>query len=300
MSEPMPRGIAWMDGRYVSMEEAVIPVLDWGFLRSDATHDVVHVWKGRFFRLDSHLDRFLASCAKLRLDIGMERAELAKVLATCVTRAGLDDAYVEMICTRGVSATFSRDPRDARNRFIAFAIDFGWILRPEEREQGLSVHVSAIQRIPPQSVDPTVKNYHWLDLVNGMFEAYETGARTVLLTTPEGNIAEGPGFNIFVVSAGEAVTPDSGVLEGITRLATLDLMKELGIPHRARPVTVAEIRAADEIFATSTAGGIMPVTRLDGVAVGDGRPGPLTRRLIDAYWEKHRDPAWSTAVAELA
>ena len=294
-----PPGIAWIDGRYVPMAEATIPVLDWGFLRSDATYDVVHVWKGRFFRLDAHIDRFLASAARLRLTLPVERGELARILAECVRRSGLEDAYVEMILTRGVSPTFSRDPRDAVNRLICFAVPFGWILRPEERERGLSVAISGTRRIPPGSVDPRVKNYQWLDLVMGMFEAYDRGAGTVLLAGENGTVAEGPGFNIFAVKDGRVATPDAGVLEGVTRRSAIELCHGAGIELDERPVTAEELRTADECFATSTAGGIMPVTEIDGRPVADGGPGPVTRRLIKLYWEKHADPVWSVAVDEL-
>lgn len=291
-----PQGIAYLDGRYVPMAEAKISVLDWGFLRSDATYDVVHTWQGRFFRLERHLERFERSVARLRLSLPFGREELVEVLRQCVLRAGLEDAYVEMICTRGVSPTFSRDPREAVNRFIAFAIPFGWILRPEERERGLNVAISRIQRIPPQSVDPTIKNYHWLDLVAGLFEAYERDAENVILTDGAGNVAEGPGFNVFAVTGGRATTPDRGVLEGVTRQTAIELCGELQVPVAVETLPVEALRRADEAFVTSTAGGIMPLTRLDGAPVGEGRPGPVTQALIELYWAKHEDPDWSTPV----
>lgn len=291
-----PAGVAYQDGDYVPMSEAKISVLDWGFLRSDATYDVVHVWQGRFFRLDRHLERFERSVARLRLTLPFDRAGLTAILRECVRRAGLRDAYVEMICTRGLSPTFSRDPRDAVNRFIAFAIPFSWILKPEERARGLSVAISQIHRIPPESVDPTIKNYHWLDLVAGLFEAYDRGAENVVLTDLEGNIAEGPGFNIFAVTKGRAVTPDRGVLEGITRMTAIELCSELGVPVDLGSLPVADLRAADEAFVTSTAGGVIPLTRVDNAPVADGKPGPITQRLIDLYWAKHQDPAWTTPV----
>ena len=291
-----PDGIAFADGEYGPMSTAKISVLDWGFLRSDATYDVVHVWQRRFFRLDLHLDRFLSSVEKLRMTLPYERAELAAILTECVRRSGFDDAYVEMICTRGVSPTFSRDPRDAVNRFIAFAIPFGWIADEEQRARGLHIAISQVPRIPPESVDPTVKNYHWLDLVAGMFEAYDRGAENVVLVDLAGNLTEGPGFNLFVVKDGAVATPARGVLEGITRQTALDLCAELGIAAVAQPVDADAVRAADEIFITSTAGGIMPVTRVDDAPVGGGKPGPVTGRLLDLYWQKHADPAWTTPV----
>ncbi len=291
-----PPGMAYLDGRFCPMSEAKISVLDWGFLRSDATYDVVHVWQGRFFRLDLHLDRFLASVDKLRLTLPMGRDELVAILKECVRRSCLENAYVEMICTRGFSPTFSRDPRDAENRFIAFAIPFGWIADEAQRARGLRLAISKIPRIPPESVDPTVKNYHWLDIVQGLFEAYDRDAENVLLVDFDGNVTEGAGFNVFAVRDGRVATPGRGVLEGITRRTVLDLCAELAIPAEARALPAAELRAADEVFISSTAGGVMPVTEIDGGPVGDGKPGPVTGRLTALYWAKHEDPDWTTAV----
>ena len=122
MNEIFPQGHAWIDGNFVALAEAKISILDWGFLRSDATYDVVHVWKGRFFRLDKHIDRFFESTKKLRMPCQMDRDELKKILASCVEKAKLENDYVEMIQTRGMSANFVRDPREATPRIIAFAV----------------------------------------------------------------------------------------------------------------------------------------------------------------------------------
>ena len=291
-----PPGTAYIDGGFRPISEARISVLDWGLLRSDATYDVVHVWRGRFFRLDLHLDRFLRSVQRLRLSLPFDRAALTATLMQCVRRSGLHDAYVEMICTRGHAADFSRDPRAAVNRFIAFAIPFGWIADEEQRRRGLHIAVSRVRRIPPSSVDPTVKNYHWLDFVNGLFEAYDRGAENVVLVDAQGDIAEGPGFNLFAVKDGAVTTPAEGTLMGITRRTALELCAELAIPARQGVLAADALRAADEVFITSTAGGIMPVTRIDDAPIADGRPGPLTGRLTDLYWQKHSDPAWTTPV----
>ena len=294
--ETYPPGTAYMDGRFCPLSEAKISVLDWGFLRSDATYDVVHVWRRRFFRLEAHLDRFLSSVDKLRLRLPFERQGLREILIECARRSGLDDVYVEMICTRGRSPTFSRDPRDAVNRFIAFAIPFGWVADEDQRRRGLHLAIGTVTRIPPQSVDPTIKNYHSLDLVSGMFEAYERGADNVVLVNTQGDIAEGPGFNVFAVKDGALTTPESGVLQGITRRTALDLAAELAIPAAEAALSADALRSADEVFITSTAGGIIAVTRIDGAPVDNGRTGPITERLTKLYWEKHGDPAWTTPV----
>ena len=291
-----PPGVAFIDGDYCDISEARISILDFGFLHSDATYDVVHVWRRRFFRLDRHLDRFLANVSKLHLAPPFERAILVDTLKECVRRSGLDDAYVEMICTRGTSPTYSRDPREAVNGFIAFAIPFSWVANEEQRRQGLNLFVSTVNRIPSRSVDPTIKNYHWLDFIKGTFEAYEHGAETVVLVDEDGNLTEGPGFNLFAVAGGRLTTPGQGTLKGITRATTLELCAELGIQADEGPLSAGRLGAADEAFITSTAGGIMAVTRIDGSPVGDGKPGPVTARLTDLYWQKHDDPAWTTPV----
>ncbi len=291
-----PPGVAYIDGDYRPMSEAKISVLDWGFLRSDATYDVVHVWRQRFFRLDKHLDRFSNSVDQLQMTLPFDRDGLTGVLMECVRRSGHDDAYVEMICTRGVSPTFSRDPRDAVNTFIAFAIPFGWVANEEQRARGLNLSISDIPRISPQSVDPTVKNYHWLDFISGLYGAYENNAENVVLVDLDGNITEGPGFNLFAVKDGRAVTPKNGVLEGITRMTALELCGELNVEAVTESLTVEAVRGADEVFITSTAGGIMSVSKIDGAPVGDGEIGPVTQRLTSLYWEKHTDPNWSTPV----
>ncbi|MGY8992455.1 MAG: aminotransferase class IV [Rhodospirillales bacterium] len=296
MTPDFPPGIAYMDGNYMPMSEAKISVLDWGFLRSDATYDVVHVWKDRFFRLDHHVDRFCANIEKLHMTLPFERAQLIEILSECSKRSGLEDAYVEMVLTRGISPTFNRDPRDAVNTFIAFAIPFGWIANEEQRQRGLKMHLTSITRIPPSSVDPTVKNYHWLDFVTSLYEAYDAGAENVILSDGHGNATEGPGFNIFAIKNGEVSTPASGVLKGTTRQTAMDLCAELGFPIREVVLPIDDLKNADEIFITSTAGGIMPVSVIDNNNIGDGTPGHLTGRLIDLYWQKHTDPAWTTPV----
>ncbi|MCO5965413.1 aminotransferase class IV [Sinorhizobium meliloti] len=291
-----PHGVAFMDGQYLPMSEAKVSILDWGFLHSDATYDTVHVWEGRFFRLDLHLDRFFRGMERLRMKLQYSRDEIEEILANCVALSGHRAAYVEMICTRGGSPTFSRDPREAENRFIAFAVPFGSVANKEQLEHGLHIGISESVRIPPQSVDPSVKNYHWLDLVKGLFDAYDKGAETALILEANGNIAEGPGFNVFAVTDGKLKTPAFGVLPGITRQTVFDLCGELDLSVTRGDLACNELKNADEVFITSTAGGIMPVTRVDGVAIGDGVVGDITRRLMDLYWKKHSDPSWSTPV----
>jgi len=299
MNEIYPQGQAWIDGNFVTLSEAKIPILDWGFLRSDATYDVVHVWKGRFFQLDKHINRFFESTQKLRMPCQISRDELKKILANCVVKGKLESAYVEMIQTRGMSPKFVRDPRLATPRVMAFAVPFGWILKQEDFEKGLNVLLTDIKRIPPSSVDPTIKNYHWMDLVTGMLDAYEKGNDTAVLVDENNNITEGPGFNLFCINDSGIFTPDYGVLEGITRQSVFDLAKELNLPITKKSISVEELYNAEELFATSTAGGIMPITKVSDKEIGKGSAGNLTRQLHKLYWQKHSDDSWSTSISDI-
>ena len=292
----LSQGAAFINDKYVPVAEASVPVLDWGFLHSDATYDVAHVWQGRFFRIDDYLDRFQSSMESLRMSVPYDREQIREVMFELVRRSGLRDAYVEIICTRGMPAPGSRDPRTCSNRFMAFAIPFVWIADDQLRAQGLNLLISQHQRIPPESIDPRIKNYHWLDMVMGLFEAYDAQADSAVLVDAAGNLVEGPGFNVFARCGERVITPARGVLEGVTRATVLELLAAENLQVSTEALSAATARAADEIFITSTAGGVMPVTRISGQTVGDGAPGALTTRLNDAYWALHDDPDYTIAI----
>ena len=297
MTGSFEAGCAWIEGEYVPIADARIPILDTGFVRSDLTYDVVGVWQGRFFRLQDHLDRLFAGCDRLRLEPPFPQERVREILTETVRRSGLRDAYVEAVVTRGVPGPGERDPRLWTARFYAYAIPYVWIVRPELQEQGTDVVVArTTRRIPPDSVDPTVKNFHWGDLVRGLFEAYDRGAWLPILTDGAGLVTEGPGFNVFALVDGALHTPETGVLEGITRRTVIELSTELGLDVHAGDLPVADLYRADEIFLTSTAGGVMPVATLDGEPVGGRGPGPVTARIRDRYWELHRDPRYTEAI----
>src|SRR5215217_2600959 len=286
------RGAAYLDGRYMPVEQAAIPVLDWGYRRSDATYDVVGVWKGNFFRLDDHIKRFRSSMRALRLDPPESDDEIRFILAECVRRSGLREAYVAMDCLRGTPmAGQPRHPWACRNYLAAFAIPWVWVIEPDVQERGAHLIVAKTRRISEASVDSRVKNFHWGDMTRGLFEAHDQGAQTCILLDKDGLVTEGPGFNVFIVRERAVATPDRGVLEGITRLSVAELCDELRLPFELRPVAAAELHDADEIFLSTTAGGIMPVSRLDGRILGHDRPGPISSRLRETFWSK-RAAGW--------
>lgn len=297
LDDPFAAGCAWIEGGYVPIREARVPILDTGFVRSDLTYDVVGVWGGRFFRLEDHLARLERGCELIRITPPVSHEQLREILFGVVVRSGLRDAYVETVITRGVPAAGERDPRRLTPRLYAYAIPYVWIVRPEQQERGTDVVVARdTRRIPADAVDPRVKNFHWGDLVRGLFEAYDRGATLPILTDGAGHVTEGPGFNVFAFADRRLYTPSHGVLEGITRMTVAEIATELGHEVVIDQVPVSLLYEADEIFLTSTAGGVMPVATLDGHPVGGGAQGPLTREIRDRYWELHDDPRYSEEV----
>jgi branched-chain amino acid aminotransferase len=181
-------------------------------------------------------------------------------------------------------------------QFYAFCVDFIWLVDPEEQKIGTDVIISSVPRIPKECVDPTIKNHHWGDLTRADKEAHAKGAKTAFLLDIDGNLAEGVGFNIFIIKDGKLLTPAETCLLGITRLTVFDVAKEMGIEAQACKIPVDEVRTADEIFMCTTAGGIMPVKSLDDVPISSGKPGPITMKLHKAFWEAHERPEYSTPV----
>ena len=286
-----PEGIAFIDGSYVPIGEASIPLMDWGFTRGDACQDTVSVRKGAFFRLQDHLDRFEQSCARLRYTMPVERKAIETILKSCVEMTGLANATVQMIMTRGLGPSGSRDPRLCKNRFMAFCVPFVVVANEEQRKRGLSVWISSRWRLPPDSVPSQIKNYNWIDFVLSLYDAYDAGCETSLMKNHLGDISEGPGFNVFALTGSVLSTPGYNVLEGITRRSVIEICREIGQIVEVKSISESDLIGADEVFACSTAGGVMAITSVNGKLIGEGKPGSLTTRLGEIYWSK-RDQGW--------
>lgn len=301
-ANPLAKGVAWIEGELVPLHEARIPLLDQGFMHSDLTYDVPSVWDGRFFRLDDHLSRLEASCEKMRLRIPLPRDQLKQTLTHMVARSGIRDAFVEVIVTRGLKGVRGgapADPADFKNSLYLLVQPYVWVMDPDVQMAGSGSAVIArtVRRTPPGSSDPTVKNLQWMDLVRGLFEAGDRGAAYPFLTDGDTNLTEGSGFNIILVKDGVLYTPDRGVLHGVTRKSVIDVARARGFEVRVETVPVELAYRCDEIFMSTTAGGIMPITALDGQKVNGGEVGPVTRAIWDGYWAMHYDPAYSFEVA---
>lgn len=297
-THPLAKGVAWVEGQLVPFDDARIPLKDQGFLHSDLTYDVPAIWDGRFFRLDDHLNRLEASCHKIRLQLPLPKPEIKRILHRMASESGIRDAFVELIVTRGLQGVRGSRPEDLVNKLYLFIVPYLWVMPPEfQRVGGSAVIARTVRRVPPGAIDPTVKNLQWGDLTRAMYEAQDRGAQYPFLTDGDGNLTEGSGFNIVVIKDGVLYTPDRGVLEGITRKSVFEVARANGIEVRCEVVPVELVYQGDELFMCTTAGGVMPITSLDGQKIRDGKIGPITRRIWDGYWAMHWDAAHATDIA---
>ena len=297
MENDLSLGAAWMNGTVIPISQAAIPVNDWGLVHSDITYDVVPVIDGAFFRFDEYLARFLSSMENLHLDPGMSKRDIKAALHQMVSKSRLRDSYVAMVCSRGKpKIAGSRDPRDCENHFFAWCVPYVHIIKPEIVEQGATAWIAQnAYRIPENSVNPLVKNYHWGDFTQGIFEAKDKNYETVILLDYDGNVTEGPGFNVFAVKDKVLITPDRGVLAGVSRKTVLEMAEHLGINTSVRSLSVEELLEADEVFLSSSGGGVIPIIRVNETIFGNGASGPISVQLNETYWkwttlEKYRDP----------
>lgn len=286
------RALASIDGRIVPLDQAAIPIRDFGLTRADMTYEVVHVWNGGFFRLDDHLDRFAESLQGFRLDPGLSRQAITALLADLVRRSGLRFATVWFACTRGVPAPGSRDPRTARNALHASVAPLVPRTDAATMARGLAARIHpTIRRIPPDSLNPRHKNTHWGDLTRAEFEVRDDGYDLPLLLDRDGFVTEGNGCNVMALVDGELVTPDAGCLEGVAAMTMAEIARDLQAPVRYARLHADRLRGAAEAFITSTTCGLTPLTRIDDRIMSNGRPGPLTLRLLAEYYRR-KDAGW--------
>ena len=261
-------------------------------------YDVLSGWDGWLFKLDEHLERFANSCKGFRLDNPYSPEEVRRIVGECVERSGLRESYVKVELTRGVIPQNGRDLRDASQRFVAYAVPYVWIWGEEKCREGANVHLSTkYRRIPSQAVDARFKNYNRADLVQARLDGYELGCDDAMLIGTDGSLTEGFGWNVMVVKDGRVSTPESNILHGVTRETVEELCEMEGLSYDARRLDPEELANADEVFAATTAGGIMPIIALDSVPVADGAAGPHTLRLQELYWAK-RNEGWHGTRAE--
>ncbi|HEY7510418.1 MAG TPA: aminotransferase class IV [Vicinamibacteria bacterium] len=275
---------ASVNGQVVPAEEARVSVLDHGFTFGDAVYETLRTYAGRPFRLDRHLSRLRASAARLGIAVPEDDRELAARLDALLARAGNAESYIRVIVTRGegdLSYNFDR----VKGPTVVMAVKPFQGPPPSHYADGIDVIVAAVRRNHPLALDPVIKSCNLLNNILAVREAQARGAAEALLLNHAGEVAEGASTNVFAARAGAVVTPPltAGILAGITREIVLELAPRAGVAAREETLAPEALLAADEVFLTSTTREVVPVRRVDGRPIGDGRPGPITRRLMAAF-----------------
>lgn len=288
----MAESIAFIDDEFVPINEAKISILEPTFTKSDVVYDTLSSWQGYIFRLDEHLERFQNSYRAMQIAPPYPLNQIRRIVAESIERSGFDDTCVTLMATRGPFLDLAdRDIRKCKNGLIAVCVPYYWVLGKDKQTSGVNMVITDNQRVPAAAIDARVKNFNWMDLTRGLLEAYEKGGDSALLCTPDGFLSEGPGFNIWLAKNGRIFTPRGNLLEGVTRRSVFELAGELGVETEEKPLTPEDLRGADEAFTSTTAGGITPVTQVDGKTLGNGAPGILTTRLMGEY-SRRREAGW--------
>jgi branched-chain amino acid aminotransferase len=274
----------WLDGSIVDESEAKISVFDHGILYGDGIFEGIRFYEGRVFRLTEHIERLFLSAKAILLKLPWTVEEVCEYTLDTIRANGLKDGYIRLVITRGVGDL-------GLNPYLCevpsmFIIASGITLYPDELyENGLEVVTCSTRRPTPASLSPQVKSLNYLNNVMAKVEALKAGAKEGLMLNEQGYVAECTGDNVFIVKKGEVITPpvSDGSLDGITRQVIFDLCGELGISIREASLTRYDIYTADESFLTGTAAETIPMVILDEREIGNGRPGELSLKLIDAF-----------------
>ena len=278
-------GTAFINGEFLPAAEATVSIFDSGFIGGVSVFDTLACWEGGLFKLRQHRERFERSAHAAMIPLRCSGAELEIVIVETTRRSGLRQAYVQAIATRGRRSSPSMSSHEPT--LIVYAIPYVWLWPREKADTGVSMIIPSVRQWPAAVVDAKVKNFNRMHTHLARMEADRAGADEVVLLDDRGLLTESRGANVFLVRGERLFTPQTGILEGITRQTVFEIASELGVPAAERDLTPYDLYTAEEAFLCSTAGGIFPIADVDGRQVGAGQLGPLTRRVRERYWERH-------------
>jgi branched-chain amino acid aminotransferase len=274
----------WIDGALHDKENARVSVYDHGLLYGDGVFEGIRVYSGRIFQADQHLRRLFDSAKAIRLTIPLSPQQIQAAIQTTVQANNFTDCYVRLIVTRGVGY-LGLNPLKCSNPSVIVITDTIELYPPEMYAKGMSAITASVIRNHPNSLSPRIKSLNYLNNILARIEANDAGVPEAIMLNADGNVAECTADNIFIVRDGVVFTPGTadGILEGVTRDVMMKLCGRLKISCVEKTLQRHDLYIADEFFLTGTGAEVIPVTRLDGRAIGAGVPGAITRRLIEAF-----------------
>jgi branched-chain amino acid aminotransferase len=279
----------YIDGKYYDKEDAKISVYDHGLLYGDGVFEGMRSYNGRVFRLAEHLDRLWDSAHAIWLQIPIGMKEMTDAVNETLSLNGIKDGYVRLVVTRGVG-TLGLDPNKCARPSIIIIADHIALYPQELYEKGLEIVTVSVPRMPSAALSPRIKSLNYLNNILAKIEGMQAGCIEALMLNHKGELAECTGDNIFLIKGSRISTPpvDAGILEGITRDAVIGLAREMGVEVCEVPLTKYDAYVADECFLTGSAAEVIPVVKLDGRTIGDGKPGQMTLKLTAAFRELTR------------
>ena len=287
-----------INGRILAPEQAVVSVFDHGFLFGDSVYEVVRTRRGVPVTMEEHLDRLLGSARQIYMELPWSRDEMRSRVREAHRAAGNEESYFRIVATRG-AGEISLLPDSCRDPLLIVIAKPLPVPPASVARDGLAVALVARPRNDRRALNPGAKTGNYLNNVLALIEARRAGAEDAVLLNPAGMLAEATTSNLFLVKGGRVRTPtlESGILAGITRDLLMREMPRAGLAAEEAELPLEALLSADEAFLTSTIRGVAPVTRVDGKPVGEGRPGPVTRRVAALYEEALDRLAASSAPA---
>jgi len=276
----------YIDGEFYSEAEAKVSVFDHGLLYGDGIFEGIRFYNGRVFRLEEHLERLWDSARSICLEIPMSQRAMGEALLETIRKNDLREGYIRLIVTRGVG-NLGLNPEQCKHPSVIIIVAQIALYPENVYRNGLSVVTCATRRTNPSALNPAVKSLNYLNNVMARIEANLAGADEALMLNDEGNVAECTADNVFIIKHGQIFTPPitAGALRGITRAVVFEIAGELGIKISETDITRHDVFIADECFLTGTAAEIIPVVKADGRPIRNGKPGPITTRMMARFRE---------------
>jgi len=274
----------YLDGKYHDEQSAKISVFDHGLLYGDGVFEGIRAYNSRVFKLKEHIERLYYSAKAILLDIPMSPAEMTRaVVATC-RENNIRDGYVRLVVTRGVG-TLGLNPNRCKNPSVIIIADSIQLYPEEYYQKGLEIITVPTTRNLHSALNPAIKSLNYLNNILAKIEANNAGCEEAIMLNAEGFVSECTGDNIFIIKGGHLHTPPlyAGALYGITRGVVLELAHKAGLKTSESNLTRYDIFNADECFLTGTGAELVPVVKVDGRVIGEGKPGAHTRRLVEDY-----------------
>lgn len=283
----MSEQTVYLEGAYIPLSEAKIPIMDHGLLYGDGIFEGIRAYGGRVFKLDDHMKRFQSAARAINLQLPLPLDEITEIVLETCRRNNIVDGYVRLVCTRGADGLgLYPKPEGHAPRLFCIAGQVA-LYSDEAYRRGLKVITSHLRRNKAAILDPQIKSLNYLNNILASIEAHRYGADEALMLNEEGVVTECTGDNVFLVKNGVILTPPVwlGTLDGITRQSVIKICKQLGVELREEPFTHFNLINADEAFLTGTAAEIIALTELDGQKIGNGVAGEVTLKLLEAFRE---------------